>query len=303
VLSVMGQAQIENVDNIIQFDPDETPFTSQARYHGTLAVQSADYEIDIYDTNNVLLKTITGHTDNGVLDVVWDLTTDTNQPPRNDDEFDAQIYITPSETLNNLRAQVHSNGSSSSSSSGPIPIWKFKEGWCGDLFTMAYGWNSTIGSSARSAMIQYGVEDIVFNPGLDNQYYPPFPYLNCYDCDPFFMYNHDNQETLLNDLANQSVGNFFFDGHGSEDSFGSAGDNPDDINIRGLSSLGFVEIKGRLGNGKLHKGQKHAHPYRLVILNACDCGDSDELATAFGIETRLHSTGSSTFLVGSGGSS
>ena len=138
VLSVAGTTRIENVYNLIQIDPDDTTFGSQVLYSGTLAVQSADYEIDIYDTNNVLLKTITNHTDSGVIEEVWDLTTDTNQPPRNDDEFDAQIYITPSETVNGLRAQVHSDNSNSSK---PIPIWKFKNGSCGDLFALAYGWN------------------------------------------------------------------------------------------------------------------------------------------------------------------
>lgn len=291
VLSVAGQARIENVNNLIQFDPDETPFTSQARYHGTLAVQSADYEIDIYDTNNVLLKTITNHTDSGVIDEVWNLISDSSET-RNDDEFDAQIYITPSNVSNNLRAQVHSNDSSSSSSSGPIPIWKFKKGRCGDLFTMAYGWNNTMGSGARSDMIRLGVEDIVFNPGLDNQYYPPFPYLNCYDCDPFFMYSTNTEETILNELSNPGVGNFFFDGHGSMYSFGSALDDNDKAK-NGRSMLGNTVVGQRLGNylptnGK--KGPKHAHPYRLVILNACDCGDAPFWAQAFGIVSEARTT-------------
>ena len=56
-------------------------------------------------------------------------------------------------------------------------------------------------------MIHYAVENILFSPALDNQYYPTS--LNCYDCDPFNMYwSVPDQETLLNDLANLSVGNF-----------------------------------------------------------------------------------------------
>jgi hypothetical protein len=285
VLSVAGTIWIEDVNNLIQIDPDDTTFGSHVLYSGNLAVQSADYEIDIYDTNNVLLTTITNHTDSGLIDEVWDLKV--NSKVRNDNEFDAQFYITPTSTFtNNVKVLAKASGASKS---GPIPVWKFKNGSCGDLFTMAYGWNSEsfIGHSLRSDMIMYGVENIVFNPGLDNQYYPPFPFVNCYDCDPFFMYNHNNQETLLNDLANGSVGNFFFDGHGSEDSISSAVAN-DDIN-NGLSYLGASEVGNRLGNlGSLPPGHKHAHPYRLVFLDACECGKREAWADAFGIVSGVH---------------
>jgi hypothetical protein len=138
-------------------------------------------------------------------------------------------------------------------------------------------------------MIMNSVENIVFNPALDNQYYNT-P-LNCWYCDPFFMYSTNDQETLLNDLANQSVGNFFFDGHGSEETIGSALD--DSQHASGLSMLSNTDVGVRLGNyppiGR-KKGQKYAHPYHLAILNACDCGGATYWAQAFGITTGLHST-------------
>ncbi len=280
VLSVLGPMQIENVNNIIQFDPDDTSFGSQISYSGTLAVQSANYEIDIYDTNAVLLTTITGSATNGTIDETWDLKV--NGKVRNDDEFDAQIYITPTDTLSSSKVASHAKASSRS---GAIPVWRFKGGSCGDLFTLAYGWSPEAWAShnARSAMIQNAVENIIFNPALDNQYYPTPTLLNCYDCPPFFLNVPSDKEPLLNDLANGSVGNFFFDGHGSDGSFGSS-----TIDGDGFASINNSEIGYRLGNYKRWKGKEHKHRYRLVILDTCLCGKSDAMASAFGIVSEVH---------------
>ena len=285
VLSDMGQSRIENVNNIIQLDPDDVPFGSQTIFAGTLAVQSADYEIDIYDTNNALINTILGHTDSGALDEVWDLT-DTNGAMRNDDEFDVQLYITPTDTLNTQKALFHPNGLTPTS---PIPLWRFKNGICGDEFTLAYGWDDDgyIAHGARSDMIMNSVENIIFNPAIEKEYNNT-P-LNGWYLNPFFMYSTNDQATMLNDLANQSVGNFFFFGHGSEDSFGSGVTTPN----RGLTTtdLNYVTVGEQLGNipkTKTVKGPKHKHPYRLVILDACSCGQQPWWAKAFGIPPTNH---------------
>jgi len=272
VLSVAGQTRVESINNPIQLDLDDTSFGSQALFTGTLSVSSADYEIDIFDTNNVLLKTIAGHTDSGTLNEVWGLT-DTNGVTHNDEEFDAQLYITPTGTLNNSQTRVHANYSGGSSSSGPIPIWRFANGICGDEFSLAYGWNPD--SSRRSDMIMDGVENIVFNPALDNDYFPsPLTFPGWYHT-PFFMGDNTNdQATMLNDLANQSVGNFYWHGHGGYNNIGSGtgvGLAPSDVAIK-------------LGNISFNHGNKNGHPYRLVILDACGCGEDKSLwVTAFGI--------------------
>ena len=283
VLSVAGQTRIENINNPILLDLDDTSFGSQAVFTGTLTVQSADYEIDIYDTNNTLLNIITNHTDNGVINEVWNLTI-TNGETRDDEEFDAQLYITPSDTSNNSQAGVHANGLTRSS---PIPIWRFRKLFCGDLFSLAYGWDSDgyFAHQDRSAMIMDSVENIIFSPALDNQYYNTS--LNGWDHEPFYMSDATrvldqpqplsaSQETLVEDLANQSVGNFFWHGHGSPTSIGSGsaiGLDPDTIGER----LGNLPVAKRV------KGPRFQHPYRLVILDACECAKNPDWPKAFGI--------------------
>ncbi len=57
-------------------------------------MQSADYKILIFDTNAHLLRTISGHTEKGIIDVIWDLTTE-DGGVRHDREFDAKVYVRP----------------------------------------------------------------------------------------------------------------------------------------------------------------------------------------------------------------
>ena len=285
VLSVEGTARIENVDNILQIDSGTTSFGSQVWYSGTLAVQSADYEIDIYDTSSVLLKTITGHTDDGTIDEVWDLIADGGDTC-SDDEFDALVYITPTGASQNTQSHLQENALTPL---GPIPIYKFKTYSVADLFTLAYGWNTLSCHAARSDMMRLDVEDVLFNPSLDNQYFPPFPYLNCWDCDSYFMFTVNDQPALLNDLGNLGVGNFFFNGHGSDWSFGSQGNNVNNApDGTPLSSVGSAQIRRTLHNGFAHGAPRNKHPYRLVIIDACETAKNDILATAFGIDGKLH---------------
>ncbi len=286
VLSVNGAARLESVSNPIQLDPDDVPFGSQTVFSGTLAVQAADYEIDIYNTNGVLLKAITGHTDYGTINEVWDLISD--GVTCNDDEFDAEIYITPSDTSNNAQEHVRSNSANNSTSSRPIPVWRFKNGSCGDLFSLAYGWDTY--SSARSDMIMNGVENVIFDPAFDNEYTSsPLNFPGWFH-DPFFMHDQNNlytnkpsddQEAVINDLASPSVGNFYWHGHGFVDAIGSA-------TGVGLASAVVAERLGNTGV-KGARGPKHTHPYRLVILEACDTG-SQSWSRAFGIVDTSHTT-------------
>jgi hypothetical protein len=109
--AVFGPQRIENVTNLVQFDPGGTSFGGRACFSGILRVSSANYKIDIYDTNNILLKTITNHTDKGAFDEIWDLKTEDGQV-REDASFDAKIYIWP--TSANTNNPMTSNAISSS---------------------------------------------------------------------------------------------------------------------------------------------------------------------------------------------
>jgi hypothetical protein len=132
-------------------------------------------------------------------------------------------------------------------------------------------------------MIRDNVENVLFDPTLDNTYNNTF--LNCYYCDPFFMGNTNDQRILLDDLSNGSVGNFYWNGHGSEQSIGSSANTNQDA--QGYSSFTYSDVETSLGNlfgGHLKGGwSKRAHPYRLVILDSCSSADGIEWAKAFGI--------------------
>ena len=279
VLAVFGLIRLENVQNIVQLDPDETSFGSQAAFSGALAVQSADYQIQIFDTNSVLLTTITNHTDTGQMSETWDLT-DSNGTTRSDEEFRAALTVMPSAQSGGLYQ------------TNAIPIWRFKSGVCGDLFSLAFA-NASDGHSLhqdRSDMMRWAVEDTLFNPALNNEYTSsPLNGQGWENTSPFDMYCTTNpsilspqQESLLTDLESGSVGNFYFNGHGSDRTIGDG---------EGFG-LDTATTRIRLGNlppnMKGVKGRKYAHPFRLVILDACECANAPLWPRAFGIPDATH---------------
>ncbi len=294
VLSVLGPARIESVNNLIHFDPDTITFGSQMWIYGTLPVQSADYEIDIYATNDTTdnpLQIITGHTDSNTVDEVWDLTV--NQQVRDDDEFYTEIWITPT------GAATANSGSSSFSSSaipdalppnGPVPVYRFKKGSCGDYFTLGlgFGWmgDPNLNANNLMSMVEGDVENIVFNPGLDNTYNNTT--LNGWDRDPFYIWSDTQKQQILQDIGNPCVGNFFWYGHGSAISFGPSQEDADQ-----LPTIAYWDVGAATGNiidRNRHGPAKRPHPFRFVILDACECGDANYLADAFGIEPGSHAS-------------
>jgi hypothetical protein len=119
---VYGVKRIEIVTNLIRFDPGSTSFGTRVSIDGILHVDAADYRIEIYDTTNNLLKTITGHTDKRAIGEVWNLTT-TNGQIRTDQEFTAKVYIRPTAT-NGFSAE----GSNATPFCGPYPLSLLRQG-------------------------------------------------------------------------------------------------------------------------------------------------------------------------------
>jgi len=89
-----GPVRTTTVTNLVRFDPASTSFGKKVWVHAYLAIPSADYRIEICDTNMILLKTLKNHTERGVIDEVWDLRT-ADGKVRTNEEFSAEIYITP----------------------------------------------------------------------------------------------------------------------------------------------------------------------------------------------------------------
>jgi hypothetical protein len=166
----------------------------------------------------------------------------------------------------------------------PLDLWR--SGESGDAFALAFGWHNRCDHDYRTQMLRLGIVDVIFSPVLNNTYQNT-P-LNCWDCDPFFMYGTNDQRYLTNDLADFGVGNFFWYGHAQQIGFGATKDADNEPDV---SFVSILDLQAALGNTwDLHR--KHlikAHPYRLVILEGCETAEDSQLAEAFGILGGIHS--------------
>jgi len=251
----------------------------RAALEGTVSIVRTD---TCHDDNNVLLKTISGHTDHGVIDEVWNLIPDGSGSARTDPEFNSLVAITPSTPHPN-----HGNDPPSTVTY-TYPYHFLRSLNYGDgAFTMAFGWNSTYWLSSRQNMIQENVVDVLFDPGDDNQYNNTL--LNSFDGTCFFMYTTGAQTAMLDDLSNPNVENFYWDGHGGQDSFGSA-TGEKDANA-GLAMIGRGDVNNALLNvinASATGWTARQHPYRLVIMNSCSSASDSGWANAFGIPSTAH---------------
>jgi hypothetical protein len=103
---VDGPIRSETVTNMLQWDYDLTGFGRWIDFHGFLQVTSADYSIQIFDTNNFLMKRIDGHTDKGVIKERWD-SHPTNKYAWTEEDLKVRVYITP--TIADTNGSVKSN--------------------------------------------------------------------------------------------------------------------------------------------------------------------------------------------------
>lgn len=91
---ILGPERSETITNPIQFDPSSTAFGHQVCITATLQMQRVNYRIEFYDSKDALVNTIEGHTDNGLIDAVWNLKTPAGTT-RKDETFQAHVFIQP----------------------------------------------------------------------------------------------------------------------------------------------------------------------------------------------------------------
>ena len=96
----LGPKRVENITNVLHFHPYPTLSGTRLYVRAFLQATSADYTIEPCNTNNARFKTITGHTDNGVIDEAWDFWT-AGATPYNGQEIVAQICVTPTARTSN----------------------------------------------------------------------------------------------------------------------------------------------------------------------------------------------------------
>jgi len=103
--SVDGPKRTEIVTNIVQWEYDGFGFgRTRTWFHGWLHVP-ADYRIEIYDTNSVLIKTINA-TNRGIISEIWDYKPEKGQPYWAED-FIAKVFVRP--TLATTNTVIGSN--------------------------------------------------------------------------------------------------------------------------------------------------------------------------------------------------
>jgi hypothetical protein len=268
---VLGQAKSVQINNLMTFDSLTAKFTDFLLINATFAISNATYDVYLYDDDgNPLVYATDLTTTNSKISLYWDLT----------DGNGNQI------STGNVRAffYLHSQQSSAgvhllSSSLTPIPPqWFLKEtGNSGNIFAVAWGWDaySTSFNNRRTSLMLNGVINFLGDPSDPNSYNLR-PLDNVAYANTFRYDNNSDKATLISAL--QSSYNFFWFGHGS---FSSISGN------QSHSAITPGEVATALDNHSSISTPTHPktdkHPYRLVILNACETY-SQLWSGAFGID-------------------
>jgi hypothetical protein len=219
---------------------------------------NTDWQIDIFDVSSNFVQRLTGHTDDGTIAAYWNMV-DTNGVTRTnadvDPEFSSVVTVFDPATANT-----------------PKKIQRHQDWPDHGVWTMAYSDFFKFEYSANNLMLRaiYGITTTAGKYGGYWLYYPqsgqtndigqtyPMRYQKSNHYDPSITATAIAKDQVLLKLylSNTNSRNFFFDGHGSPQSFG------------GISSS---ELK-----------KKIKHRYRFVMLDACETANGD-LDKAFGI--------------------
>lgn len=277
----LGVFNLLTSTNFCRFDPFYTEFTEMgATLYTQLSEPTADYTIELKDSDGRVLKSINGNTADGEILESWDLT-DSNGNVVTNDEIKVVFQI--------VLSGNRSGSAAHSLFRAPIGIWND-----GD-FTVAYAWDDAY--QAQNAMrfaIQYGVVDTLTAPDQSGMPGNPNPYNSVFNeytwsgnlqGEAGWLSSMTDVTALTNNLAQNHTRNFYFDGHGSDSTIGNSY-APDQA---GSVTIAAVDIAAMLHNWITASKRKNAclHPYRFVFLNACDTADYYTWAWAFGIPENL----------------
>jgi hypothetical protein len=281
--SALGKLAAFYSPNVVQFDEAFGQYDENgAVLYALLPQANASFTIELLDPANPSsphIRTITGSTSSGEIELPWNVTYDDGATAFTGDQvqavFSANLLDDPAsgtskQMLN--RATVR------------VPDGTFDVAFMWDHDNVAqpfYGamWNT----------MQYAVVDTLMQPCFDWPVYkstfnrftwldPGYPgYLPDWDA----VYNG-----LLPDLSNSWTRNFYFKGHGADDALSDGKCLPSPPYAR----LWRVDVEGTLRNSyDPWEGIRTRHPYRFVFLDCCSAGTL-AWQHAFGItEMRLQS--------------
>jgi hypothetical protein len=273
-----GNGVLVKINNSLTFDALTSVFSSALHVKGKVNVPADGYSIQLFDSQNRSVNTLSGGIANGKIDKSWDLTGG-NYPVSG--PLRAEVSLSNS--------QKTPGGSSAAAAmdfgmeAGALNDPSFFVGWA-DFFA------TTQGDAAWSTMIQQSVVDRLANPSMHE--YNLLPPENRWNSPPPFrlLDRKRSRDYFLNQLVSADC--FFFTAHTTEKLLTPNGRDS------GLPAPKFPVLAFQVAEkrGLPFPGQKPhptptvPRPFRLAILYGCH-SYSFEWATAFG--TRYSSAGGS----------
>lgn len=294
VTTAVGLSVLFENRNVVQFNSFDANFDSSGASLTASTYPSADYTIEIVDTNYNHLITITGTATTGNINEFWNLTgDDTNNTPFTGSEFNALYIVTPpGETVPQTNV-LHESG----------VALGFGEG----DFTVAYSWAQMSGpGGALHRCIQKGGVDPLISTdttsGLNpHPYYSTFNDFSTYwtpgnpgHVTPDSVTNGIHMSDLIGNLStNQGASgnytrNFYWYGHGTPGSIGGVPGVHVEASKVGMELGNYDEIRVPSGQeGSMYMTRNLTHPYSFVFLDCCSTAKATSWATAFGIEEAI----------------
>jgi hypothetical protein len=266
---IRGSAVLIYNDSPLRTVPLANLFGSTLLVEAELAPNVESYNIRVFDESEAELASWASQNSGNRIDYSLDLASLNNGIGFSGEALDIDFEL-------NMRDSVEPN-------TNPIRVRRRMirgQTYNNAHMEVAYAWTDPPGSSAqkrRERMYQRGVSDIFFNPARNNQYYPTA--LNAFSTKVFYLHTVENAGDLFLDIQNWGLQNFFFSGHGSFETFGATAKKTD-----GLGMITIDDLTYRLENQMGDDGDWYTrkHPFRFVILHACETAQTDDLAISFG---------------------
>ncbi len=255
------------ITNDVSFVDFTSTFGSQMWILAFLTMQSADYQVKVYDgqSTNYLGAFPVDTTTDGMISFIWDLTDGLGNTFTNE-SFRLDFYVGPPSGARSLAGSM-TNGK--------------EDGWGGDYFAVARAEHSYDGVfEDYHPCVYQGAVQILGSPALDEYHLSPG---NIWGGDTTFQYVIQTKTNLLEYLADSSYRNFFWWGHGNPHEIGCSYFSGTDANGDPIRTnrvpTSAEEIRKLLGNTPTIR----RHPYRMVFIHSCNSASTRKFSNAFGI--------------------
>jgi len=266
--TVFGSTCLLQVTNAITVDPLTMMFTDALHIEAGVNVAADNYEIDIYDISNNLLKTLTGTVQTNWISAGWDLT-DTNGDVIVTGPLRCDFYLTSAAAAAATANAARSQAANAASGSAASVHYRLTKHIGGKSFAVAFAGFKF--PNAQDVVSENVVDVLCAGEGLSSLDYNLLPNqaVNTPHADNAFEWyggTNGNKSTLTDALLNGSCGNFYWMGHGNTTVISPT------TNLVSTERITTTELQPALGNQGYIGTNTFAnnHPYRLVILDGCN---------------------------------